>query len=47
MQFQERHKLIELESDNKVAYLPDKVNALQWGKNVLVGGDLSRGKNVW
>ena len=47
MQFQERHKLIELECDNRVAFLPDKVNPLQWGKNVLIGGDLNRGRHTW
>ena len=47
MQFQERHKLIELECDNRVAYLPDNTNSLQWAKNALMGGDLSRGRHTW
>ena len=46
MQFQERHKLIELECGNTVAFLPN-VGSLQWGKNVLIGGDLTRGRHTW
>ena len=47
MQFKERHKLIELECDNRVALLPIEVGPLQWGKNVLVGGDMTRGRHTW
>ena len=47
MQFQERHKLIELECDNRVAFLPNSLPPLQWGKNVLIGGDLTRGRHTW